>query len=367
MAKKKGGKKKKQSGEQPEQTQLASEPSSSSPEAQSEPALTDAVSEVIGDHKSQKKENKSVKKAKTQIAKFSADGYDVSSLEAMLETASPDDLKDAVKDFEEGIVQNKSINESLSGMNIAGLEKEADELKALLSNPIQHKEASALFERIKFDRRVADISYAINKMVLPSMKPRVEAMKAMLQNSQDLAAIESEFSSLKMDYKAAYAEDGVKAQIVTAQPEPPKPEAQSKVPMLVKDIFLLYRDGKFISHHTTRVVSKDQQKELFADLKTGRDFLRSPKYIPQKLNVIPGQSRNILVQSGRFTVVIIVAEGSVDPWSEKITSKVITLLEKEDQMQLKDWNGDVSALKSSGKYMQALLFAFMKLANKGKQ
>ena len=95
--------------------------------------------------------------------------------------------------------------------------------------------------------------------------------------------------------------------------------------------------------------------------------MRSPKYMPQKLNIVSGPSRNILVQSGRFTVVIVVAEGSVDPWSEKITTKVINLMETEDQMYLKDWNGDVSTLKSSGKYMQALLFAFMKLANKGKQ
>ena len=137
--------------------------------------------------------------------------------------------------------------------------------------------------------------------------------------------------------------------------------------MNVKDIFLLYRDGRFISHHTNRVVSKEQQKELFADLKTGRNFLRSPKYVPQKLNVIPVENRHILVQSGRFTVVIIIIEGSVDPWSEKIVTKVITLMEKADQMQLKAWNGDVASLKSSGKYMQALLFAFMKLANKGKQ
>jgi hypothetical protein len=53
--------------------------------------------------------------------------------------------------------------------------------------------------------------------------------------------------------------------------------------------------------------------------------------------------------------------------SESITTKVITLMEKEDLLQLKDWKGDVSLLKSSGKYMQALLFAFMKLSNQAKQ
>jgi hypothetical protein len=337
------------------------------PEEQKEQALTGAVSEVLGEQKSGKKDKKLSKKFKTQIAKFSADGFDVSALEAMMETASADELKEILKVFEEGIEAIKAIKTGMSEMDLTGLEKEVEELNELLSDPTKHQKATALFGNIKFNRRANEILAAVNKMVLPSMKEKADAFKAVLETSRDLEAIEAEFSNLKRDYKEAYAEEGVKAQVTTAQTSPARTEPRSKMPMTVKDIFLLYRDGKFISHHTNRVVSKEQQKELFADLKTGRDFLRSPKYTPQKLNVISAQSRNILVQSGRFTVVIIIAEGSVDPWSEKITSKVIALLEKEDQMQLKDWNGDVSALKSSGKYMQALLFAFMKLSKKGQQ
>ncbi len=382
MAKKKGGKKKRQNeaqitqGEQPEQTQLQTEPVTPEPvsepaaaleEERKEPALTDAVSEVLGDQKPDKKEKKFNKKFKSQLAKFSADGYDVSSIEAMMETATSDELKAALKTFENGIEKVKSLTESIQSIDPAGIEKELDELKKLLSDPMKHEQASELLEKINIARRSGEIMSALNKMVLPSMKSRVEALKVMLQEAKDLTAVEAEFSTLKKDYKEAYAEEGVKAQVVMTQQEPAQPEQKARVPMVVKDIFLLYRDGKFISHHTNRVISKEQQKDLFADLKTGRDFLRSPKYVPQKLNVIPGQNRNILVQSGRFTVVIVIAEGSVHRLSENITTKVITLMEKEDLLQLKDWKGDVSLLKSSGKYMQALLFAFMKLSNQAKQ
>ncbi|MBA3045299.1 MAG: hypothetical protein KKH41_08355 [Candidatus Thermoplasmatota archaeon] len=381
MARKKGGKKKNrpsgvQTEEPPqtEQTQFENQEAApvteeiSTPEEKKEPVLTDAVSEVLGDKKDEssgKKEKKSHKKIKTQIAKYAADGHDVSGLEALLETASSSQLKDALKTFEAGVESNGKIKDALSGMKPEDLESDVEALNQLLADPLKYEEAAKHFEAVKFKSRSTEIISALNKMVLPIMKPRVETLKAMLQNSQDQETIENEFYNLKRDYKEAYAEEGVKAQIISAQPETVKEAPRARMPMVVKDIFLLYRDGKFISHHTNRVVSKEQQKELFADLKTGRDFLRSPKYVPQKLNVIPGQSRNVLVQSGRFTVVIIVAEGSVDPWSEKITGKVISLMEKEDQMQLKDWNGDVSALKNSGKYMQALLFAFLKLAKKG--
>ena len=149
------------------------------------------------------------------------------------------------------------------------------------------------------------------------------------------------------------------------KPKPAKKAAgNGKMPMEVKDIFLLYKDGKFISHHTARVVPKEEQEQLFADLKTGRNYLKSPNYKPQKLNVISVNNRKILVQGGQFTVIIMVVAGDVNPWTEKIIGKVQGLLEKEDMKALQSWNGDVASLKSAGKYMTALLYACMKLSKK---
>lgn len=378
MAKKKGGKKGKhnrdqsvtspESGEAQFKSEQATLPEETpvSQESSKEPELATAVSEVIGDQGG--KDKKSTKKFKTQLAKFTADGYDVSPIEAMLDSASSSEIKDAIRNFEEGTEKNKAIINELGALNFTGFESEVEELKKLLAEPLSHKTAAEKFASLKFKRRSAEIISALDKMVLPAMKPKAEALKSRIAESSSLDAIEIEFSELKREYKEAYAEEGVKAQVVMAEPEQAPTESQrSRTPMKVKDIFLLYKDGRFISHHTNRVVSKEQQKELFGDLKTGRNFLRSPKYVAQKLNVIPVENRHILVQSGRFTVVIVITEGSVDPWSEKIVTKVITLMEKEDAIQLKAWNGDVASLKSSGKYMQALLFAFMKLANKGTQ
>lgn len=379
MAKKKGGKKGKHNRDQsvnapPEsgEAQIRSEQATlteempASQESPKEPELATAVSEVIGDQSG--KDKKSTKKFKTQLAKFTADGYDVSPIEAMLESASSSEIKDAIRNFEEGIEKNKTVANELASLNFAGLESEVEELKKLLAEPMGHKAAGEKFALLKFRRRSAEIVSALDKMVLPAMKPKAEALKSRIAESTSLDAIEIEFSELKREYKEAYAEEGVKASVVMVEPEQAPAETQrARSPMKVKDIFLLYKDGRFISHHTNRVVSKEQQKELFGDLKTGRNFLRSPKYMAQKLNIIPVENRHILVQSGRYTVVIVITEGSVDPWSEKIVTKVITLMEKEDAIQLKAWNGDVASLKSSGKYMQALLFAFMKLANKGTQ
>ena len=379
MGKKKGGKKGRknrdiQVTEAPriEETEVLDTASTLQPEEiaspADEPIISSAVSEVLGgDAKEDRRDSKFYKKFKTQLAKFTADGYDVSHIEALGETASTSELKDILHTFEAGIEKNRKIKDEVAQLNLTGFENELEELNKLLADPTQSEVASLKLVSLKNRRKTNEMMATLDKMVISSMKPKVEEFKARLANTDDSSSLEIEYNELRKEYKETYAVEGVRAQIVSAEPEQKADAPRTKSPMIVKDIFLLYKDGRFISHHTNRVVSKEQQKELFADLKTGRNFLRSPKYASQKLNIIPVDSRYILVQSGRFTVVIAITEGSVDPWSEKIVTKVLTLMEKEDQMELKAWNGDVASLKSSGKYMQALLFAFMKLANKGKQ
>ena len=343
------------------------------PEATDEPEISDAIADVIGSKKEDDKKDtrKIPKKYKTALLKYQqTEGLDTAELEDLMENASVKKIRDGFRAFEEALEKVEEIKSAMEGMELGGLDTEVEELNQLLSNPSNFEEASAKFEGLKFKQKAVSIHAELDKMVLPAMKEKVAEMKARLDDMEDLAVIEEDMRELRRDYKEAYAEEGVMAHVVSADPAPAKtagaPAGKKKVPMIVKDIFLLYKDGRFISHHTNRVVSKDQQKVLFADLKTGRNFLRSPKYIPTKLNVIPVEKRHILVQSGKFTVVIMITEGAVDPWTERIITKVLTLMEKEDAMELRNWNGEVSSLKSSGKYMQALLFACMKLSKKGK-
>ncbi len=335
-----------------------------------EEGLSDAVAEVIGD-KDDDDKKKVPKKYKTALLKYQqTDGLDTSSLEELVETGSLKEIKKGFKEFEESLEKIDKLKEEFKSMDIEGLDNEKQELEELLTNPGNFDEAEKKLDELKFKHKAASIREELEKMVLPAMKERVNQMKARLDDMEDLDKIEGDMKDLRRDYKEAYAEEGVMAHVADAPAKPaasaPDTKGKKKIPMVVKDIFLLYKDGRFISHHTNRVVSKDQQKVLFADLKTGRNFLRSPKYVPQKLNVIPVDKRHILVQSGKFTVVIMITEGSVDPWTERIITKVLTLMEKEDAMELRAWNGEVSSLKSSGKYMQALLFACMKLSKKGK-
>ncbi|MCK5024623.1 MAG: hypothetical protein KAR56_03300 [Thermoplasmata archaeon] len=332
-----------------------------------EPELSNAIAEVLGDKKEKKKDTRKIpKKYKAALLKYQTDGLDTAKLEDLIENASVKKIRGGFRAFEESLEAIENIKATLEDMELTGLEADVEELTKLLSNPNTFEDAAVKFKELKLKQKAICIHNELDKMVLPAMKEKVAEMKARLDAMEGMDTIEADMKELCREYKEAYAEEGIMAHVSSGEPAPAKPAAPKgkKANMIVKDIFLLYKDGRFISHHTNRVVSKDQQKVLFADLKTGRNFLRSPKYVPHKLNIIPVEKRHILVQSGKFTVAIMITEGAVDPWTERIVMKVLTLMEKEDAQELRAWNGEVASLKSSGKYMQALLFACMKLSKK---
>lgn len=337
-----------------------------------EPVVGAAVSEVLGKKEDKKEERKFPKKYDKLLLQWTADGYDVKELEELMATAGVKKVRAAFKTFEEAVTQSNEIKNELEEMDLTGLDSEAGNLSELLSDPNNFGEANAQFEILKKKKRSFVLGTQMDKLVLPSMKGKVEKLRARLSDLDDLDAVEKDLDTLMTEYKESYFVEGIVSDVKPGAGKPvgaptdPKKAVWEKAPMVVKDIFLLYKDGRFISHHTSRPVSKEEQKKLFADLKTGRNYLSSPKYVPHKMNTIASDGRNIVVQSGNLTVVIMIAEGDVNPWTERIISKVLILMEKEDLAALHDWNGDVASLKSSGKYMQALLFACMKLAKKSK-
>lgn len=334
--------------------------------------VSDAVSEVIGKKEETAPKKKMPKKYSKLLLNWTADGYSVDRLEELLETGDEKKIRTAFNEFEDAVKKTEEIKKQLETFNSNGLRQEFDELTDLLTDPGNYAEANAQFELLKKKRKRLDLKIALDKMVLPAMKDRVVQLKARLDNLEELNLLERDIEQLKVEYKESYFVEGIVSDVKPTKKDEPAPKAEPKKtvpkgkvgPMMVKDIFLLYKDGRFISHHTSRPVSKEEQAKLFADLKVGRNYLRSPKYVPHKLNAIKADKRHIIVQSGNFTVVIMIAEGDVNPWTERIVTKVLTLMEKEDVANLRNWDGDVSSLKSSGKYMQALLFACMKLAKK---
>jgi len=328
--------------------------------------LSPAVSKVVSETKLELEEEKFT----TKLLQWSADGYAVEKLEEMLNKKDPK-VAEAFADYEKKLVELSRVKKELGELNVSGFDAEVESLLKQLNNPFVLDETKSKYSTLKKKIKARDIAYELDGLVLPSTKAKVEALKKKLaDNPGYVDSVEAEMADIKREYKEAFFLEGVQAEakprepIVTKKVGSLKPEKPAN-PMNVSDIFLLYKDGKFISHHTTRVASREEQTEIFADLRTSRNYLRSPKYVVGRLNIITLNGKKILVQGGKSVIIVLVMTGDVNPWTERITGKVIALLEKEDAAALANFSGDVASLRSAGKYMTALLYACMKLAKGG--
>jgi hypothetical protein len=331
--------------------------------------LGSAVSKVVSETKLEIEDEK----LQSKLIEWEAEGYQVERLQELLSKKDREAGK-AFDKFEAGIAELAKLKSELLDLNISGLDAEADEINrdVNLKNPYLVDDIKSKLAFLQKKVKARDMMYDLDGLVLPSTKARVEAAKKKLAENPDLVdEMQVEVADIRREYKEAYFVEGVQADsaprepIVTKKVEAAKAPDKPLNPMLVSDIFLLYRDGKFISHHTTRTTTRDEQSEIFADLRTSRNYIRSPKYVAGRLNIVTLNGKKILVQSGKNVVVVLVMKGDVNPWTERIVGKVVNLLEKEDGAVLANWNGDAASLRSSGKYMTALLYACMKLAKGG--
>jgi hypothetical protein len=323
--------------------------------------LGSAVSKVVSETKLELEEEK----FQSKLLAWEAEGYAVERLQETLSRKDPDTGR-AFEKFEADVAELAKLKAELLDLNISGLDAEAEEINrdVNLKNPYLLDDIKGKLALLKKKIKVRDMVYDLDGLSLPSTKARVEAAKKKLAENPEMAdQMDVEIADIRREYKEAYFLEGVQADakprepIVTKKVESAKVSDRPLNPMVVSDIFLLYRDGKFISHHTTRVASRD--------LRTSRNYIRSPKYVAGRLNIVTLNGKKILVQSGRNVVVVLVMTGDVNPWTERIVGKVVNLLEKEDGAALANWSGDVAALRSAGKYMTALLYACMKLAKGG--
>ncbi|MBI5001035.1 MAG: hypothetical protein HZB92_05855 [Euryarchaeota archaeon] len=305
-----------------------------------------------------------------KLSQWTSDGFNVSSLEEMLKAKDAAVVK-AVDDAEANIKAIGELKGLLSSMNITGLDSDAEALLVSMKDPTRMQDIQGGFETLKRKARARDMSSELDGITLPALKERVERLKANLTSDVSrMEEYETELADIRRIFKEQFFTESVAVEI-EKEPAPKLQEAATKKPerpaepMIVNDIFLIHKDGKFISHHTTRTTGREEQTEIFSDLRTVRNYLKSPKYMPRRLNVINLNQKKIVVLSGNYLVVMLTVTGDVNPWTDRIVGKVINLMEREDEPALRTFAGDPSSVKSAGKYMTALLYACVRLGKGG--
>jgi hypothetical protein len=142
-------------------------------------------------------------------------------------------------------------------------------------------------------------------------------------------------------------------------------QEMDKSTMMVEDLYLLYDDCRFISHHTRTVRAESERKEVFRMLKAMRDFIRSSgAYDENKLLKTPYGDHTLLVYGSGSLIVGLSTTGDAPPWTVTVISRVLGMIDEKYHDTLEGWEGDIKSLAGLGQYMKVLLLTFAKLESR---
>lgn len=125
---------------------------------------------------------------------------------------------------------------------------------------------------------------------------------------------------------------------------------------IIDEVFLMYKDGRLIKHFTRRLKPDIDQDILSGMLTAVQSFIKdSFKGETGDLDHMKFGRFQILVGHGRFITLAAVTMGDeVAPFRPQII-KAIDSMERDYEMPLRDWDGDVEDLNVLGRYVMDLI------------
>jgi hypothetical protein len=118
--------------------------------------------------------------------------------------------------------------------------------------------------------------------------------------------------------------------------------------LVIEDIFLVYRDGRLMSHHTRRLKPETDGEILTSMLTAIQDFVKqsipTEGEIQKPVQEIAFGENKILIQHGKNVYIAAVVQGpSHERFKERMKEKVGDIEELYGR-QLEHWNGELSAI-----------------------
>ncbi|MFO7618245.1 MAG: zinc ribbon domain-containing protein [Thermoplasmata archaeon] len=125
---------------------------------------------------------------------------------------------------------------------------------------------------------------------------------------------------------------------------------------IIDEVFLMYKDGRLIKHFTRRLKPDIDQDILSGMLTAVQSFIKdSFRGETGDLDHMKFGRFQILVGHGRFITVAAVTMGDeVAPFRPQIV-KAIDQIEKDYELLLRDWDGEVEHLNVLGRYILDLI------------
>ena len=305
----------------------------------------------------------------SKLITWSAAGYSVENLQRLVEE---DETKAEaeVKVIERNIPKLDALRKRLSEIDVRGLEAKAKETMEILNNPYAvdlAEEKITELQHLSATQSLREDLAEIKK--LKGFEGDAKRVEEMLTDPAMVKDAERELKKLKLKVRERFFE----SEFMTAlqprtAPAPVKINAvqvhkEKRKAMQIEDLFLLYKDMRLISHHTKMAEDSRDPKFKFRILKAVRDFARhSSQFKPNVLGQTKFEGNNVLVQGGHEIIIGMSVKGDVHVLTEKVLQRVISIIERKWDIDLKRWAAGQGELKETSKVMNSLMVAFAKLS-----
>lgn len=347
----------------------------------------EAVKEVKAEEKEEKSENKEeveIEKIKDEdaiekedeyaiaILGWATAGYNTDKLEELMKEGDKKKFEREFKKVKRAISKLEKIKKEIEELNIAGVEKEVDDLLNLLNDPYKVKEAEKQLEKIKKLVKAKDFEVELDSMmVVEELKPKILEIKEKLKDLKNLDKVEEDIKDLRREFKESY----FVAEFVDMIEEKPRAVKKIKVteevqksahPMEILDLFVFANTGKFLGHKTARK-GKIDKKAIVERLNMARDFVKDSRFSPGVLIKVPKGDETLLLHKGDFISVGIIISGVPHRLIGKLLKKGVHMIETEDSDAIKNWDGSRESLLHLKKNMDAIMYAAKKLGEEMKK
>jgi hypothetical protein len=134
---------------------------------------------------------------------------------------------------------------------------------------------------------------------------------------------------------------------------PPTPEQTT----IIDDLFLIYRDGRLIAHHTRKLTPEMDDDILSGMLTAVQEFIKTSFGGDDQTPVdeISYGNNKILIEHGRYIFMSAVIEGQGSVQLHERMKIAVHNIELESEAMLKEWSGDARDLKDAKKWLKAVI------------
>ena len=292
-----------------------------------------------------------------KVLEWQARGYDTSYVEKIMEEGG--DVERAFEEYERNVERLEDLMDKIMEIEAdERLEDEVKEIREMLSDPMKVGDIESKLDELVKKIEINKLRDEIYELDTRGFEDEVAKIEEMMEKLEDMDEIKKRIKELRRKIKERFFEVEIERRF--------KPEARPRLrkikiimrpkgeagPVMLKDLFIMHRDGTVLSHLTQR--SKDELEKI--KLPTLIHYIQTRVRLSDKGVTTSEYNREkIYINNGGALSIVLVMGGEKRKEIDELTSKALEMLENRYRDYLENWTGDASSLQYIDGYANVLL------------